>query len=57
MNRILFVESFCHHFPAAIEGDKLPLTLLEEAYQEHNTEDLQCVLTVGAYIRLCPKSH
>ena len=40
-------HDFLRQFPSALEGGKLPLRLLEEAYQAQSDEDLLCAMLVG----------
>lgn len=45
--RLISIEDFLRQFPSAVEGGKLALRLLEDAYRTQNTEDLECALIVG----------
>ena len=40
-------EDFLRRFPGSVEGGKLAVSVLEEAYRAQNAEDLQCALIIG----------
>jgi hypothetical protein len=48
-------EEFLRQFPSAVEHAKLALTLLQDAYEAKDPEDLQCALIVGFAFGFSPE--
>jgi len=54
-DRRISKQDFSVRFPAALDGDKLALSVLDDACRDKNTEDLQCALIIGHVFGFSPQ--
>ena len=53
--RLITDEDFLRRFPSAVDGGKVALPLIEDAYAAQSAEDLGCALIVGFRFGFAPR--